>query len=404
MSKITDELLDELMKDKSPEELVGKDGLLNQLKGRMFERMMQAEMDAHLGYQKGHKKPKGQDNARNGTSQKTVQTDTGPITIEVPRDREGEFEPQIIPKHQRRISGFNDKVVNLYARGMTFGEIKGFLKEEYGVDVSKDLLSRATEHILEEVADFQNRQLDALYPIVYLDALVLKVRHQGRIQNRSVYMALGVNMQGHKDVLGLWMDATEGAKFWLNVVTQLKNRGVQDILICCTDGLSGFSEAIEAVFPKTVVQTCVVHLIRQSLRHVSYKDSRLITKELRSIYQAVDEKGAQQALQNVEDQWGCRYPLMINTWKRAWSRFVPFLDFPEDIRRAIYTTNAIESLNRQLRKVLKTRGHFPNDEAAKKLIYLGLMNAQKKWKMPIREWGKALNQFAIHFEGRIKPE
>lgn len=404
MSKTMDELLDELMKDKSPEELVGKDGFINQFKAKVFERMMQAEMDSHLGYKKGQKKPKGQKNSRNGTSEKTVQSDSGPLQIQVPRDRAGDFEPKIIPKHQRRISGFNDKVVQLYARGMTFGEIKGFLKEEYGVDVSKDLLSRATEHIHEEVSEFQNRQLDSLYPIVYLDALVLKVRYQGRIQKRSVYLALGVNMEGKKDVLGLWMDATEGAKFWLNVVTQLKNRGVEDILICCTDGLSGFSEAIEAVFPKTIVQTCVVHLIRQSLRHVSYKDSRPVAKELKSIYRAVDEESAQSALQRVEEEWGSKYPLMVNTWKRAWSRFVPFLDFSEDIRRAIYTTNAIESLNRQLRKVLKTRGHFPNDDAAKKLIYLGLMNAQKKWKMPIKEWGKALNQFAIHFEGRIKSE
>ncbi len=326
------------------------------------------------------------------------------MQIQVPRDRDGDFEPKIIPKHQRRVSGFNEKVVQLYARGMTFGEIKGFLKEEYGVDVSKDLLSRATEHILEDVADFQNRELDSLYPIVYLDALVLKVRHQGRIQNRSVYLALGVNMHGKKDVLGLWMDATEGAKFWLNVVTQLKNRGVQDILICCTDGLSGFPEAIEAVFPNTMVQTCVVHLIRQSLRHVSYKDSRPVAKQLKSVYRALDEEAAQSALQEVEEEWGKKYPLMVNTWRRAWSRFVPFLDFSEDIRRAIYTTNAIESLNRQLRKVLKTRGHFPNDDAAKKLIYLGLMNAQKKWTMPIRDWGKALNQFAIHFEGRIESE
>jgi len=401
-SPFSDELLDQLLANYTkPEDLTGKDGILKQLTARLVERALQAEMTEHLGYEKNEPKGRGLPNSRNGTSCKTLKTEQGPVEIEVPRDREGTFEPQLVKKRQTRFSGFDEKILGMYARGMTVRDIQGHLEEVYGVEVSPDLISKVTSAVVEDVTAWQNRPLDAVYPIVYLDALVVKVRDQGVVRNKSVYIALGVTLAGAKEVLGLWIEQNEGAKFWLKVVNELKTRGVRDLLIACCDGLKGFPEAIEAVFPQAVVQTCIVHMIRNSLRFVSYKDRKAVAKELRPVYTAASREEALVALDAFEQKWARRYPMIASSWRSNWERVVPFLDFPPDVRRVVYTTNAIESLNSTLRKLLQYRGHFPTDEAVFKLLYLALSKMEKKWERSIRDWSNVLGQFSIFFKDRI---
>lgn len=402
MSKIRKELLDEILKEyKNPEDFLGPDGILKKLTAALVERAMGAELRDHLGYDKHERADGNGGNSRNGHTKKTLRTQRGPLPIEVPRDRDGSFEPQLVKKHQRHFDGFDDKIISMYARGMTVRDIQGHLHELYGVDVSPDLISRVTDAVVDEVKAWQNRPLDPVWPIVVLDALVVKVRDQGSVRNKSVYMALGVNMEGTKEVLGLWIESNEGAKFWLKVITELKNRGMTDILIACCDGLKGFPEAIEAAFPKTTVQTCIVHMIRNSLRFVVWKERKKVAADLRPIYTADTEAAAEAALTAFEEKWNEEYPMIGKSWRENWERIIPFLAFPKDIRKAIYTTNAIESINRQIRKIIKNRGHFPNDDAVFKLLYLALSIAEKKWTMPIRDWGRAINRFAIYFEGRL---
>ena len=399
---ITKEILDELLKDyQKPEDLIGQSGLLQQLSKALIERVLEGELTHQLGYEKYAPEGKHSGNSRNGKSRKTLKGKQGAIPIEVPRDRNGEFEPQFVKKHQTRFDGFDDKIISLYARGMTAAEIQGHLQDIYGVEVSPELISTVTDGVLEEVRAWQARPLEKLYVILYLDALVVKVKQDGRIANRSIYLAVGVNLQGHKEVLGFWAAGNEGAKFWLAVVTELKNRGVEDILIACVDGLKGFPEAIEAVFPQALVQLCIVHLLRNSLSYVSWKDRKAVAAALKPVYTAATAEAAERALTEFEQQWASRYPMIGRSWRNNWTRIIPFFQFPAEIRRVIYTTNAIESLNYSLRKIIKNRSLFPNDEAVFKLLYLALKNIEKKWTMPIRDWKQALHQFAIVFEGRV---
>ncbi|HZP09864.1 IS256 family transposase [Methyloceanibacter sp.] len=399
---IRDELLKELLAEyKKPEDLLGPNGLLKQLTGALVEKALQAELTEHLGYEKHAPAGRGSGNSRNGASGKTLKTEAGEVAIEVPRDRNATFEPQLVKKHQTHFDGFDDKIISMYARGMTVREIQGHLRELYGTEVSPDLISRVTDAVLDEVKAWQSRPLDAVWPIVYLDALVVKIRDQGTVTNKSAYLAVGVNMHGTKEVLGLWLESNEGAKFWLKIITELKNRGVADMLLVCCDGLKGFPEAIEAAFPRSTVQTCIVHMIRNSVRFVAWADRKPLVAALKPIYSADTEAAAEAALTAFERGLGQRYPMIGKSWRANWQRVIPFLAFPRDIRKAIYTTNAIESLNFQLRKIIKTRGHFPSDDAAFKLLYLALSRAQEKWTMPIRNWKNALNQFAVHFEGRL---
>ena len=358
-------------------------------------------MTHHLGYEKHDPSGHNSGNSRNGTSAKTVKGKRGQVQLAVPRDRNSEFEPQLIPKGQSRIDGFDERVLSLYARGLSTREIQAHLEEIYGTAVSPDLISTVTDAVLDEVRAWQSRPLDALYPIVYLDALQVKIKSDGRIANKAIYLAVGINLQGHKEVLGLWAAQNEGAKFWLGVVTELKNRGVQDIFIACVDGLKGFPEAIEAVFPQTQVQLCLVHLVRYSLAFVSFKDRKAVAADLKAVYQAVTVEEAEGHLEEFAATWDERYPLIAKSWRANWLRLVPMFGYPPEIRRAVYTTNTIESLNMSLRKIIKTRASFPSDEAAFKLLYLALKNIQKKWTMPIPNWGRALNALAILFEDRM---
>lgn len=397
---ISNEVLDALLGG-GQDPLTGPDGLLRRLTAALVERAMNAELNHHLGYKPGETPPGEQTNRRNGNTEKTLRTQQGEVTIEVPRDREGSFAPQIVPKHQREFDGFDDQILSMYARGMSVREIQGHLQEIYGVEVSPELISKVTEEVVAELTTWQGRPLDSVYLVVYLDALVVKIRDQGTVGNKSVYVVVGVKTDGSKEVLGLWIESTEGAKFWLKVVTELKNRGVQDLLIACCDGLKGLPEAIEAVFPKTIVQLCIVHMIRNSTRFVSWNERKKVAADLKPIYTAETEALAEQALENFAVKWDARYPMISKSWKQNWSYLIPFLDFPHDIRRAIYTTNAVESLNRQLRKIIKTRGHFPSDQAALKLLYMAIHRAQKKWGAPFREWNQSYMQFAIYFEGRL---
>jgi putative transposase len=399
---IKNEIIEELLKSVTkPEDLLGGDGLLKQLTARLVERVLQAEMSHHLGFDPGQVKPAGAANGRNGYTSKTILTEQGEVSIDVPRDRQGTFEPQLVRKRERRVGAFDDRILALYARGMSVRDIQGHLQEMYGVDVSPDLISRVTDAVAEDVIAWQQRPLDAVYCIVYLDALVVKVRDQGVVRNKAVYLALGVTAHGSKEVLGLWIEQNEGAKFWLKVINELKTRGVRDILIACCDGLKGFPEAIEAVFPNTVVQTCIVHMIRNSARFVSFKDRKELVRDLKPVYAAANREGAEAALSQFEEKWGRRYPMIGASWRNNWERVVPFLDFPPDVRRIIYTTNAIESLNSSLRKLVYHRGHFPSDEAVTKLLYLALRNLEKRWDRSARDWSKALGQFAIFFQGRL---
>lgn len=399
---IRKELLDELLAEyANPEDLTGPEGLLKRLTGALVERALQAEMTDHLGYEQGAVEGQGSGNSRNGAGKKTLRTDQGEVTVEVPRDRNGTFEPKLVKKHQRSFKGFDDKILSMYARGMSVRDIQAHLAEIYGTEVSPDLISSVTNAVVEEVQAWQARPLDAVWPIVFLDALVIKVRDQGVVQNKSAYIALGMGVDGHKEVLGIWLESTEGAKFWLKVISELKNRGVQDILIACCDGLKGFPQAIEAVFPKTVVQTCIVHMIRNSMRFVGWVQRKAVCAELRNVYSAPTEQAGLAELDAFEAKYAQRYPAIASSWRSNWERVRPFFDFPADLRRLIYTTNAIESLNFQLRKVTKAKGHFPNDEAATKLLYLALRNAEKKWTMVPRFWNSALNQLVIYFPGRL---
>lgn len=395
-------VLDELLKDyQKPEDLLGENGLLKQLTKAVVEAALNGEMTHHLGYEKYEAKGRRSGNSRNGSYPKTMIGDQGEVTIEVPRDRNGEFEPRIIKKGQTRFDGFDGKVISLYGRGMTVREIQQHLEEMYGVEISPALISTVTEAVMEEVRDWQNRPLDGVYPIVYLDALRVNVKESGRVIKKSVYLVIGVNLRGHKEVLGLWMAEHEGAKFWLSILTELKNRGVQDIFIACVDGLKGFAEAIEAVFPQTLVQLCIVHILRNSLAYVAWKDRKAVAADLKPIYRAATADQAELELECFAEKWGRKYPMAVQVWKTNWARIIPFFAFPEEIRKAIYTTNAIESLNFSLRKIIKNRAVFPTDEAVTKLMYLALRNASKKWTMPIPDWKKAINQFAIHFENRV---
>jgi putative transposase len=399
---IRKELLDELLAEyANPEDLTGPEGLLKRLTGALVERALQAEMTDHLGYEQGAAEGQGSGNSRNGAGKKTLRTDQGEVTVEVPRDRNGTFEPKLVKKHQRSFKGFDDKILSMYARGMSVRDIQAHLAEIYGTEVSPDLISSVTNAVVEEIQAWQARPLDAVWPIVFLDALVIKVRDQGVVQNKSAYIALGMGVDGHKEVLGIWLESTEGAKFWLKVISELKNRGVQDILIACCDGLKGFPQAIEAVFPKTVVQTCIVHMIRNSMRFVGWVQRKAVCAELRNVYSAPTEQAGLAELEAFEAKYAQRYPAIASSWRSNWERVRPFFDFPADLRRLIYTTNAIESLNFQLRKVTKAKGHFPNDEAAIKLLYLALRNAEKKWTMVPRFWNSALNQLVIYFPGRL---
>jgi transposase-like protein len=367
-----------------------------------MERVLTEEMSQHLGYPPGEAKPEEGTNYRNGSSQKTVLTDTGAVRIEVPRDRAGTFEPLLIGKHERRFTGFDDKVLALYARGMTVREIQGYLLEMYALEVSPDFISSVTGAVMAEVAAWQSRPLEGLYPVVLFDAVRVKIREDGVVRNKAVYLALGVLADGTKDILGIWIEATEGAKFWLKVFNDMKTRGCNDILIAVTDGLAGMEEALGAVYPLTTLQTCIVHLIRNSLTYAAWKDRKELAAALKPIYTAVNPEVAEQELEAfAQGPWGKKFPSIAPSWRRAWDKVIPFFAFPPDVRRVLYTTNAIESVNARLRKIIKTRGHFPNDAAATKLIWLALRNITSTWSRPDNHWKLAMNQFAILYEERF---
>lgn len=400
LPELPQELLDELVKGPmTPGEV---QDLMLAFNKAIIERAMGAEMNMHLGYRAGQAKPPEQANERNGASGKTIITDRGPVRVELPRDRDGSFDPVLIPKHERRFTGFDERIIALYARGMSVREIQAFLAESYGTEVSPDFISSVTDEVMAEAMAWQSRPLEVMYPVVFFDALRVKIRSDGVVSNKAVYLALGIAADGQRDVLGLWIEQTEGAKFWLKVFNELKTRGCQDILIAVVDGLKGLPEAINAVFPKTTVQTCIVHLIRNSLDYAGWKDRKAVAAALRPIYGAASEQEARQALQAFADSaWGQKYPTIVATWERAWEYVIPFFVFAPDIRRIIYTTNAIESLNMQLRKIIKTRGHFPNDEAAIKLLWLALRNVLNKSVRAAFDWKSAMNQFAIMFGDRF---
>ena len=398
---VPEELLASLLADyKKPEDLIGENGLLKQLTKLLVERALDAELTEHLGHERNEAVANASGNTRNGKSKKTLKGEFGELPIEVPRDRHGSFEPQLIPKHQTRWAGFDDKIISLYARGMTVREIQAHLEEMYGTEVSPSLISSVTDAVADEVKAWQARPLEPIYPIVYLDCIHVKVR-EGAVRVKAVYLAIGITMTGEKEVLGLWLAQTEGAKFWLQVVTELRNRGVQDIFIACVDGLKGFPDAIEAVFPKAVVQLCIVHMVRHSLNYVSWKRRKEVAADLRRIYTATTAEEAELMLGEFEARWDAEYLPIGQSWRRNWSRLTPFFDYPPEIRKVIYTTNAIESVNMSLRKLTKNRGSLPSDEALTKLFYLALRNISQKWTMPIRDWKAALTRFTIQFGDRI---
>jgi len=393
-------LLDQVVKGPMTQDEV--EAVCRSLKKAVIERAMGAELSQHLGYSPGEGKPAEQPNHRNGTTGKTVITDDGPVRIEVPRDRDGSFEPQIVPKHARRFTGFDDKIIAMYARGMTVREIQGFLVEIYGTEVSPEFISQVTDEVNAEVTAWQSRPLEPMYPVIFFDALRVKVRDDAVVRNKAVYLALGVLPDGTRDVLGMWIEQTEGAKFWLKVFNDLKTRGVNDILIAVVDGLKGLAEAIEVAFPATTVQTCIVHLIRNSLEYASWKDRKAVAAALKPIYAAASAEAALAALEAFEDgPWGLKYPTIAQSWRRAWEHVIPFFAFPPEVRRVIYTTNAIESLHMQLRKIIKTRGHFPSDEAAIKLLWLALRNILADKVRSAKEWKAAMNQFAVMYGERF---
>jgi putative transposase len=397
-----DTLIDELLKDgHDPKDILGQNGLLKQLTKRLIERTLQAELTDHLGYEPYAPEGRGAENCRNGKASKTLQSDSGPIAIEVPRDRDSSFEPKLVKKRQRRLEGFDDKVLSLYARGMSTRDIQGQLEELYGVEVSPTLISNVTDAVLEDVRAWQSRSLSAVYPILYFDALFVKTRQEGPVMTKAIYLALGINLEGEKELLGLWVAQTEGSKFWLSVFNELKNRGVQDCFIACVDGLKGLPEAVEAVFPRTQVQLCIVHKLRNSLKYVPWKERKAVAKDLRAIYAAATLTEAEQALERFSQCWDSKYPAIGASWRADWQRLTVFFNYSPEIRKVIYTTNAVESLNYSLRKLLKMRGAFPNDDAIVKVLFLAINRVAKKWTMPIRDWKSALNQFVILFGGRV---
>ncbi|WP_064697852.1 IS256 family transposase [Rhizobium aegyptiacum] len=394
---IPDSILDQLLAGSDAKTAFESNGLLHQLKKALAERALNAEMDHHLSGEGTA------GNSRNGYGRKTVLTDSGSLELAIPRDRQSSFDPQLLAKYQRRFPGFDEKIVSMYARGMSTREIAGHVHDLYGIDVSPDLISAVTDAVLDEVAIWQARPLEPVYPLVFFDALRVKIRDEGHVRNKAVHIALGVRGDGTKEILGLWIETNEGAKFWLRVMNEMKNRGVEDILIAVVDGLKGFPEAINAVFAETTVQTCIVHLLRNSLDFASWKDRKDLARELKSIYGAIDDKAAEAALTTFENGfWGRKFPAIAQIWRRAWQEVIPFFAFPKDVRRIIYTTNAIEALNSKLRRAVRARGHFPSDEAATKLLYLVLNRSEKEWKMPPREWTMAKSQFAILFADRFQ--
>jgi len=396
--KISEELLDELLAGRDPSDLFGQEGLIGELKKAIAERILNAELDVHLSSDE----EQAAGNHRNGSSEKTVLTDSNELTLSIPRDRHGRFEPQLIEKYQRRFPGFDEKVIALYARGMTTREIQAHIREIYGFHISPDLVSAVTDAVHEEVSAWRNRPLDSVYAIVFLDALRVKIRDEGMVRNKAVYLAIGIRCSGYKEILGLWIEQNEGAKFWLSVMTELRNRGIRDILIAVVDGLKGFPEVIETVFPETIVQTCIVHLIRYSMQFASWTERKKIASALRSIYQAETAEVAQERLGAfAEGPWGKKYPSIAAAWERKWEQVTPFFAFSPEIRRIIYTTNAIESLHSQVRRSVRVRGHFPSDRSATKLIYLVLRNVEAKWKRPPVAWQRAKAEFAIHFGERF---
>jgi putative transposase len=399
--RIPDEVIDQLLAGASTEqEIAGPGGLLAQLTKRLVERAMEVELTDHLGYEPHQEPPGGAGNTRNGTSAKRLVGEHGEVVIDAPRDRNGTFEPRIVRKRQRRFEGFDDKILALYSRGLSTRDISAHLHEIYGVEVGRDLISKVTDAVMDDARAWATRPLEDIYPIIFLDAMVLKIRDNGTVQRRACYLALGVTLDGDRDVLGMWFQETEGAKFWMQVLSELKHRGVQDILICCVDGLKGFPEAIETVYPRTTVQTCIVHLIRNSLKYVPRREREQVARDLKPIYTAINADAAHHELERFDEKWGARFPVITQAWLDAWEYVTPFLAFPPEVRRVIYTTNAIEALNRQLRKAIKTKGSFPSEDAARKLIYLAVQNAVPAWTRT-RNWTVALLAFKIHFGDRV---
>lgn len=401
--EMADGAIEQLLKQYglTPEGIFGKEGLVSVLTRRVVEKALEGELTYHLGYAKGETPEESGGNHRNGSTSKGLATESGPMEIEVPRDREGSFAPVLVRKRQRRVSGLDEKILGLYARGMTMAEIQGFLEEQYGTEVSRELISTVTESVMEEVREWQSRPLERVYPMVILDALWVKMKEEGVVRNQAVYLALGTRVDGTREILGIWVAASEGAKFWMKIMNELKQRGVEDLLIAIVDGLKGFPEAIRAIYPRTDVQTCIVHLMRSSLDYCSWKDLKAVAAELKEIYRAADAEAARERLEAfAAGQWGRKYPMIAESWRRVWEEVIPFFQFGTATRKLVYTSNAIENMNRQLRKILKTRGHFPNEAAAVKLIYLALRNLTAKWTQPSRNWSEASLEFAIHYGQR----
>ena len=394
------DVLDDVLAGLAPEEIIGSGGLLTQLAGRVVEAALQAELTGHLGFEAGQAPPGGAENSRNGSTPKTLATELGEVRIRTPRDRDASFEPQLVRKRQTRLAGLDERVLDLYAGGMSTRDIAGHLTELYGTPVGRDTISRVTNAVLEDVAAWRSRPLEAVYPVVYFDAMRVKVREDRAVQNRACYLALAITLEGKREPLGIWWQDHEGAKFWMGVLNDLHQRGVHDILIACVDGLTGFPEAIEAVFPDTMVQTCIVHEIRSSTRYVSYKDLRQVTKDLRPIYTAVNADQALVELERFDARWGPQYPMIAKKWRTDWEHIIPFLALPQTLRHVVYTTNTIEAMHRQVRKAIKTRGSFPDEQSATKLIYLAITRAQTKWRA-VRNWTQALAAFKIYFDDRI---
>jgi len=399
---IEDKMIDDLLKDyKNPEDVIGANGLLQAITKRVLERALAGELTHHVGYEKHDAAGNNSGNSRNGKSAKTIKGTFGTVPLDVPRDRNGTFEPKIIEKGQTRFTGFDENIISLYARGLSTREIKQNLEEIYQVEVSPALISIVTEEVMEEVRTWQNRPLENVYFVVYFDALRFKVRDSGHVRNKAVYLAIGINLEGYKEVLGIWIADTEGAKFWMQVFTELQNRGIGDVFIACVDGLKGLPEAIEAVFPKTQVQLCIVHMVRNSLKYVGFKQRKEVAQDLKTIYTSDTEAEAEKRLEEFAAKWDDKFPLIAKSWYANWVHIIPFFAFPKEIRKIIYTTNAIESLNMSLRKVTKTRSSFPNDDALLKLLFLALRNIAKKWTRPVPDWRAALNRFAIIYEDRM---
>jgi len=399
---ITKEILDELLKEyKGPDDFFGPDGLVKQLSKALIERVMQAELTEEIGYEKNESGEKETSNRRNGNSAKTLRTDQGPMEIEIPRDRDGEFEPHIIPKHQREWRGFDDKILSMYGLGLSTKAIQENLKDIYNVEVSPELISRVTDEVKGFVEEWRNRPLESFYPVIFFDALRVNIRDEGHISKKAVYLALAIRLDGQKELLGMWIERNEGSKFWMGILNELKNRGVQDVLIAAVDGLTGFPDAINAVFPETEVQLCMVHMVRNSVKYVPYKDRKAVTTDLKEIYLAPSADAADSALERFAEKWDRKYPAISKSWQSRWNEVIPFFKFSPDIRKAIYTTNAIESINYNLQRNLKTRQSFPNDESAMKLVFMILRRISKKWTMPIRNWGEALHQFSVIYGNRV---